>query len=235
MDNMQIMEQRVRVRNLIRAGDTEAAIREAEAALRSAEGDVDADIIIGGILEVCARINDTIVLARLIAHASENLQKRWKDTELTHADLLLGAACRSGSLDSVRLIVEVGGARVDYTSSNGEEQIPLSCACNSGNAELARYLLERGANPNEYRPKAVSFPLLLAAHAGNLPLVKVLVEHGAAVNGLNPFGLSPLSYALMKNDLDTVAYLRSVGALEPWQIRGEAGPPAPKPKPKKRK
>ena len=70
---------------------------------------------------------------------------------------------------------------------------------------------------------------MTAAHKKNLPMVKLLVERGGLVNGLNAYGLSPLSYALMGGSQEVIEYLRSVGAKEPWEIRGEPPPPPPPP------
>ena len=164
----------------------------------------------------CARV-DAHMLAWLIDQAGD-----WMHTPVEHdpastvADQMLRIACRAGALACVQAIVEKCGVRVD-TSFNGREQEPLSMACRSGNAEVVRYLLQRGASPNVGQP-SVSFPLLEAAHEGNLPMVRALVENGAAVNGLNPFGQSALSFARMGGHAETIAYLLSVGALEPREI-----------------
>jgi ankyrin repeat protein len=80
-------------------------------------------------------------------------------------------------------------------------------------ADIARLLLERGANPNaqlklrpryrnipndRYRDPMIVWgttPLLRAAKAGDVPLVKLLLEHGARADLANSQGVTPLMAA----------------------------------------
>jgi ankyrin repeat protein len=157
------------------------------------------------------------MLAWMADQAGDWLRKPMETTpELTKADQIFMIACRAGLLDCVKVMMEKCEVRVD-ASFNGRQQEPLTDACRSGNAEVVRYLLERGASPNVGHPP-VSFPLLEAAHKGNLPMVRALVEHGAAINGLNPMGQSALSFARRGGHAETIAYLLSVGALDPREI-----------------
>ena len=79
--------------------------------------------------------------------------------------------------------------------------------------DIAKLLLERGANPNaqlKLRPKYRNIPydryrdplmvwgttsLLRAAKAGDTPAVKLLLDHGALVNLANSIGVTPLMVA----------------------------------------
>lgn len=79
--------------------------------------------------------------------------------------------------------------------------------------DIAKLLLERGANPNaqlKLRPKYRNIPydryrdplmvwgttsLLRAAKAGDIPVVKLLLQHGALVNLPNSIGVTPLMVA----------------------------------------
>jgi ankyrin repeat protein len=56
----------------------------------------------------------------------------------------------------------------------------LHHACKSGNRDVVKYLIEKGA---DVKAKAWdnSTPLHIACESGNLDLVKYLVEHGADV------------------------------------------------------
>ena len=57
-------------------------------------------------------------------------------------------------------------------------------------------------------------------------MVKLLVKRGANINALwGP--TTPLAYAIMYGKKEIEAYLRSKGALEPWQLKGEK-PPSPR-------
>ena len=77
-----------------------------------------------------------------------------------------------------------------------------------------KILLMTGADPNipysneNFNKKT---PLHMAAKNGALGLVKTLVEHGADVNREDNLRYTPLAYALKKNHLEIVEYLRSKG------------------------
>ena len=102
---------------------------------------------------------------------------------------------------------------------------PLSWAVGKGHLEVARLLLQRGANPNVGR-------LLIAAincQTNSLALVKLLVEHGADVNRCFPFGgdgngpmVNALSWANGGNKREILEYLRSHGAVMPDEVPAPA-------------
>ena len=174
------------------------------------------EALLGNFMGYCAS-NDAHMLAWMADQAGDWMRQPMETTpELTKADQMFMNACGSGLLDCVKVMLEKCEVRVG-ASFNGRQQEPLSNACSSGNAEVVRYLLQRGASPNVGQP-SVSFPLLEAAHEGKLPLVRALVEHGAAINGLNPMGQSALSFARRGGHAETIAYLLSVGALDPREI-----------------
>lgn len=75
------------------------------------------------------------------------------------------------------------------------EDSPLQAAIEKPDYEIAKLLLERGANPNR-RGKTNSTPLLYAVAVGNVELVTLLLEHGANPNTPGADGLTPLHKAL---------------------------------------
>jgi ankyrin repeat protein len=93
----------------------------------------------------------------------------------------LGLACFFGHLEAARLLVE-RGAQVNSASRNEMTVMPLHSACATGDAdmryELAKLLLEHGADPNA-RQQDKYTPLMEADQHGDSRLRELLVEHGA--------------------------------------------------------
>lgn len=106
-------------------------------------------------------------------------------------------AARNGQLDAVRALVEAG-ADINEPSA-GDKTNPIVLAVIDGHFEVAKYLLERGANPNlanddgltplyaaidaQWAPVGGG-PLPVTGHdkVGYLELMTALLEHGADPN-----------------------------------------------------
>lgn len=89
---------------------------------------------------------------------------------------------------------------------------PLMSAARAGHAEIARLLLERGADPDaigaaRYGEGAIH----LAGREASLPLLDALIAHGADVNLLNSEGHTPLA---LTQDAAARSLLETHGALE---------------------
>jgi len=81
-----------------------------------------------------------------------------------------------GDLAGVRQMLDVNPSRISETRPNGRR--PLSAAVEFGHDDVARLLLERGANPRWEPAEAVHS----ASRMGNLEMLKLLLEHGADPN-----------------------------------------------------
>jgi ankyrin repeat protein len=93
----------------------------------------------------------------------------------------LGLASFFGHVEAARLLVE-RGAEVNSASRNDMKVMPLHSAVATGDPdaryELAKFLLEHGADPNA-RQQDDYTPLMAAEHHGDERLRALLLEHGA--------------------------------------------------------
>lgn len=108
--------------------------------------------------------------------------------------------------------------QVEVRNRNGES--PLMMAALKGRIELARSLIDRGAEVN----KPGWAPLHYAAtHAGegSLPMVRLLLEHHAFIDAQSPNGTTPLMMAAHYGHAAVVSLLLEEGA--DTDLRNEQG------------
>jgi ankyrin repeat protein len=89
----------------------------------------------------------------------------------------LGLACYFGQFEVARYMV-LKGADVNLPSKNGFNVYPLHSAAAGNYTNIARMLVENGAQVN-VKQQAGSTPLHSAAQTGNLELLILLLENGA--------------------------------------------------------
>ena len=95
-----------------------------------------------------------------------------------------------------------------------ENYSPLTSALHAKNIEIARLLIENGADINR-KDGDSQYPLNLACELGDLKLVKFMLNKGADVNVSNDGGRTPLHYAVdsvSKDNLEIVKMLVERGA-----------------------
>ena len=78
---------------------------------------------------------------------------------------------------------------MDLADAHGST--PLRHAAQHGHAEVARALLQRGAEPDRTNDHCHS-PLWLAAYTGDADMARLLLDHGAAVDRPDRDGVTPL-------------------------------------------
>lgn len=105
------------------------------------------------------------------------------------------------------------GAEVNTPSRNAQQVPPLNSAAAGGALEIARMLLERGADPNG-RQAGEFRPLHNAAQNGQVELIELLLEHGADPNLRAAGGETALDFALQAGQREADELLKARGAAE---------------------
>jgi hypothetical protein len=131
--------------------------------------------------------------------------------------LPIGAAAIGGDVEIVKLLL-ARGATVNGRDGPFFQFQPLSLALIWNHSDLARLLIERGAELHSRAPNSVGAPpMVLSAYndSRDPAMARLLIEHGADLNATDNHGESALSYALKRgSDSPLVAYLREAGAKD---------------------
>src|SRR5687768_14872317 len=110
-------------------------------------------------------------------------------------------AIRVGDVEAVKKML---GEGMNPNTFKMLRDRPLNEACAAGNLEMAKVLLEGGADIND---GAIN----RAAQAGHTEIVKLLIERGAELNKLVA-GMTPLHVAAMFKQLASIDVLIQAGA-----------------------
>ncbi|MFN7925849.1 MAG: ankyrin repeat domain-containing protein [Bryobacteraceae bacterium] len=129
-----------------------------------------------------------------------------------HPTVTLYEACAVGDLARVREAVRSGGVRaIDSHAEDGFT--PLALACFFGQVEVARLLINSGANINLAAANVMKVaPIHAAVAARATEIVRMLVENGADVNVRQQQGWTPLHAAAQNGDREIAKMLLDKGA-----------------------
>jgi len=97
----------------------------------------------------------------------------------------IATATKLGDLERVRELLDENPALVNQVTTHSYYTgLPLVNAARGGHLELVKFLLHRGANPNQPEPGFAPYggALLAAVNGKHLEVAKVLLEHGANPN-----------------------------------------------------
>ena len=113
----------------------------------------------------------------------------------------LGIAIKKGNLPIVKILLMYSANPNIQCRSN---DYPLEFALSFGHTEIAKLLLEHGADINQG-----TFLEQTPLHyfRGQLEIVKFLIEHGANVNQRDELGYTPLHFAAADGYLETLLFL----------------------------
>lgn len=117
-------------------------------------------------------------------------------------------ACVLGDFDHVKFLLEhIPTIDINFRETNGDT--PLIIACQTGKGDIAKYLLDHGADPNpvcECSNTALYVTSFSYSLYENTDLMKHLLDHGAHLNIIGQYSLSPLMVA-SKDRLEDVVQL----------------------------
>lgn len=122
-------------------------------------------------------------------------------------------AASLGDLSKVATLLK-HNSYIDTRDHNG--QTPLHYSIRSGNTEVAKYLIDHGANLNVHdnyyqktNTKYVYYktPLHYAIESGNIEIAKYLIDRGANPNIQDAYSQTPLYSAIYSGNTEIVKYL----------------------------
>jgi len=100
------------------------------------------------------------------------------------------------------------GAEVNAPSRETMKLTPLASAMATAQNEIARTLIQHGANVNAKAESDLT-PLHTAAARGNIEAATLLLEHGADIDATTTDGKKPISYAEERNHPAMVEFLKN--------------------------
>ncbi|KAL2210988.1 ankyrin [Sarocladium strictum] len=124
------------------------------------------------------------------------------------------AAVWAGNIDVCRLLLDKEPRYLDFICCwDGVMHSPLHDACVYGQPEMAKFLLERGADVKLRTPVRQQTPLLLACVHGDAELIKIILAADPSVANVCCYsGMSPLHEASLHGHVKTVEALLKAGA-----------------------
>jgi ankyrin repeat protein len=121
------------------------------------------------------------------------------------SDDLFGAV-EKNDMQKVRYLIAIG-ADVNVKDSYASMS-PLMMAAYDGYTEMAKLLIEKGAEVNAKGGADMDMtPLIFAASQDRTDMVKLLIEKGANVNLKTQYGWTPLFFAVTRGRTDIVKLL----------------------------
>lgn len=131
----------------------------------------------------------------------------------------LPSAIERGSIKDVKKLLKHDGAvhlRFRHHFSNRKDPspgvTPLMLAAGLGHRAIVKLLLEHGADIEDISRDNGSTAIHFAAEHAHAGIVDLLLRNGASVNDLNDINYTPIIYASLAGDLETVKLLFKNGA-----------------------
>ena len=119
-------------------------------------------------------------------------------------------AIKTDKLKAVKKLVEADPAIVNTENSDGDS--PLYIAVQEENKDIAKYLIDNGADVNHINTREVWSILHLACHLKNVEMVELLIDNGADVELTTNTGATPL-YLVCETGAHNEASIDIINAL----------------------
>jgi ankyrin repeat protein len=118
-------------------------------------------------------------------------------------------AAKKGDLQTVRNILQQDPSKLNATDE--DHYTPLHWACMRAHWDVARYLIEEGADLNVVGGDGGT-QINWAVHHDNVEIVKLMIEKGAKLNIQNQWGMTELHTAIWRGNIHVVEYLLDHGS-----------------------
>lgn len=118
-------------------------------------------------------------------------------------------AVSSNSLDKVVNFISRGGSTININCKDENGMSPLQHACYRGNLEIAKYLIERGADVNQNDHEHRYTSLMFAALGGHKAVINLLLENGADTEQKNTVGRNASQMAAFVGQHQSVSVINN--------------------------
>ena len=122
----------------------------------------------------------------------------------------LMSATANNDVDGVKFFSKAGALVINQRNKGGATSLHI--ACREGNFEIAKTLIDNGANVNIADNEGWT-PLMRASLAGNKEIVEILLKNGAKANLLNSLNESALIHATISKCIKCIEQIIENGDL----------------------
>ena len=129
------------------------------------------------------------------------------DQKDSYGNSLLLLACQNSLEDLVRIMISKG-ADPNATDSTGASCLHYPCYKETKNKNIAKLLLQNGANPEVCERSYGCTPLHYAAGTGDVDFCKLLLNYGAQIGTYDYYNYTCVDYAREARSMETASFLQ---------------------------